>query len=100
MDQKRQRRLIGPLKVIQDEQVRTRLGRAPQRLGNALKKIAALLRRWQYHGWRNIRKYSSQAGCDLGEFARIFPHLATEIIETRGLRQAALKDLGEREIRN
>src|SRR5260370_5658345 len=100
MNQKRQRGLVGPLKVIQYVQVRTCLSAARQRLGNALKKIAAPLRRRQFKWLRNIRKNPSDAWRDLGQFGRIVAYPPTVVFQACGLREMAFDDLNEGEKRN
>src|SRR6266851_1715225 len=100
MNQKRQRGLVGPLKVIQYVQVRTCLSAARQRLGNALKKIAAPLRRRQFKWLRNIRKSPSDAWCDLSQFGRIVAYPPTVVFQACGLREMAFDDLNEGEKRN
>ena len=93
MNQKRQRGLVGPLKVIQYVQVRTCLSAARQRLGNALKKIAALLRRRQFKRLRNIRKNPSDAWRDLGQFGRIVAYPPTVVFQACRLRKMAFDEL-------
>src|SRR5258705_392975 len=98
MIQERQRGFVGPMKVLEYVQIRTCLSRAPQRLRNALDKIAALLCWGQFRWLRNIRENSSKPWSDLGQFGRIFSHPSTEIIEARGLCQIAFNDFNEGEI--
>src|SRR5260370_39911967 len=100
MNQKRQRGLVGPLKVIQYVQVRTCLSAARQRLGNALKEIPALLRRRQFKWLRDIRKNPSEAWSDLGQFGRIVAYPPTVGFQACGLREMAVDDLNEGEKRN
>src|SRR6266436_1341579 len=100
MNQKRQRGLVGPLKVIQYVQVRTCLSAARQRLGNALKKIAALLRGRQFNWLRDIRKNPSEAWSDLGQFGCIVAYPPTVVFQACGLREMAFDDLNEGEKRN
>src|SRR5713226_6428593 len=85
MNQKRHRGLVGPLKVIQYVQVRTCLSAARQRLGNALKKIAALLRGRQFNWLRDIRKNPSEAWSDLGQFGCIVAYPPTVDFQACGL---------------
>src|SRR5271156_3778395 len=98
MIQERQRGFVGPMKVLEYVQVRTCLSRAPQRLRNALNKIAALLCWGQFRRLRNIREHSSKPWSDLSEFGGIFSHPSAEIIEARRLCQIAFNDLGEGKI--
>ena len=86
------------MKVLEYVQVRTCFSRAPQRLRNALDKIAALLCWRQFRWLRNIREHSSKPWSYLHEFGRIFSHPSTEIIETRRLCQIAFNDLREGKI--
>src|SRR5580704_10415969 len=97
MNQERQRGFVGPMKVLNYVQLRTCLRRAPDRVGNALEKMTALLRRRQFEWLRNIRKNSPKAWCDLGQFSVIFPYPPTEIIQARRLSEVAFNDLRERE---
>src|SRR5260370_29940556 len=96
MDQQRQRGFIGPMKVYNDEEIRTCTSRIRQRLGKALEEIAALLRGRQLQRLRNIREHSSNAWSNLCQFGRVVPHTQTVVIEARRLRQTAFKDLNER----
>src|SRR6202030_2612731 len=98
MNQERERGFVGPMKSVEYVQVRTCSSRAPQRLSNALDKIAALLRCWQFHWLWNIREHSSKPWSDLGQFGCIFSNSSTEIIAARRLFHVAFNDLGEREI--
>src|SRR5258708_27779316 len=97
MNQKRQRGFVGPMNVLNYIKQGTRLRRAPHRVGNALEKITALLRRRQFLWLRNIRKNSPEARSDLGQFGCVVPHPSTEIIQARRLSEVAFNDLGERE---
>src|SRR6202035_5641336 len=97
MNQERERGFVGPMKVLNYVQLRTCLSRAPDRVGNALEKMTALLRQRQFQWLRNIPKNSPKAWCDLGQFSRIFPHPPTEIIKARRLSEVAFNDLRERE---
>src|ERR1700756_1208313 len=98
MNQERQRGFVGPMQVLNYVQLRTCLSRAPHRVGNALEKITALLRPRQIQWLRNIGKNSPEARSDLGQFGRVVPHPPTVVIQTRGLSQTALNNLGEGEI--
>jgi hypothetical protein len=100
MNQKRQRGLVGSLKVIQYVQVRTCSSATRQSLRNALKKIAALLRRRQFKWLWDIRKNPSEAWSDLGQFGRIVAYPPTVVFQTRGVREMAFDDLNEGEKRN
>src|SRR2546428_14090119 len=95
MNQKRQRGLVGPLKVIQYVQVRTCSSATRQSLGNALKKIAALLRRRQFKRLWDIRKNPSEAWSDLGQFGRIVAYPPTVAFQACGLREMAFADPNE-----
>src|SRR5216683_689955 len=89
MNQKRQRGLVSPLKVIQYVQIRTCLSRARQRLGNTLKKIAAL---------PNIRKNPSEAWSDLGQFGGIVAYPPTVVLQACRLREMSFDELDPRQI--
>src|ERR1700746_1167675 len=93
MNQERERGFVGPIKVLNYVQMRTCLSRAPYRVGNALEKITALLRRRQFQWLWNIRKTPPKAWCDLDQFSRIFLYQPTEIIQARRLREVAFNDL-------
>src|SRR5438045_797403 len=95
MNQERQRGFVGPMKVLNYVQLRTYLSRTPYRVGNALEKMTAFLRRRQFQWLRNIRKNSPKAWRDLGQFRRIFPDPSTEIIVVRRLSEAVFNDLGD-----
>jgi hypothetical protein len=48
MVQQRQRRFVGPMEVVKDEELRTFARHAAQRLSQTLEQIAAPLRRQQF----------------------------------------------------
>src|SRR5258708_35422801 len=97
MNQKRQRRFVGPMKVLNYVQLRTCLSRTPDRVGNALEKMTSLLHRRQFHWLLNIRKNSPEAWRDQSQFGRICSHAQTEIIQARRLSEIAFNDLREGE---
>src|SRR5579862_2682888 len=95
MNQKRERRFVSPLKILEDSQLRSALRPACQRLREALEKIAALLRGRQFHWLRNIRKNPPKARRHLCQLGRVFSQHPTEIISPRRLREHAFNDLDE-----
>jgi hypothetical protein len=66
MNQKRQRRFVGPMKIIEDEQQRSNLRSARGGVGNALEHMAASLLQGQVDRLRNIRENSSETRSNLG----------------------------------
>src|SRR5260221_11801792 len=98
MNQQRQCGFVGPMKVLKNVKVRTRLSGSPQRLREALEQIAALLRRRQFERLRNIWKNAPKAWRDPGQFGSIAPHLLAILIQARRLRETAFKDPRQTEI--
>src|ERR1700683_4340386 len=81
MNQKREGRFVGPVKIFEDPYLRTGSSRTGQRFRNALEQIAAPLRRRQIQWLRYIWKDAAQAWRDLGQFGRVIPHMPAEIFE-------------------
>src|ERR1700731_2625495 len=98
MNQKSQRRFVGPVKVLNDVEIRAGSRGAADRFREALEEIAALLHRRQIQWLRNIGKDSSKPRRELRQFGRVIAHLPAEVVETRRLREIVLDDLDEREI--
>ena len=96
MNQERQRRFVGPVKVFDDVTVADGFeprARAPLKGSGKDSGASAPA---AVPAVRNIGKNSPKARSDLGQLGRVVPHLPTEIIEARRLRQTAFDDLDER----